>query len=260
MKRKVVTVVVEPKTLFREGLARLLSNTCYGPVRSISSIDDLVDGAPLKGGEALFIIGSSACKEGAGGDRALSKLTQIKQLNPEARLIVLGDAFDARDVVAALRAGANGYILNTTRSEALIKSLDLVMFGNTVLPSEFSRAVREHQSASTEIAVSSAMPEFMLGADPMEMPRQFDLGIDPRKLSSRETAILSCLTLGESNKSIARRVGITEATVKTHIKAILRKIRVRNRTQAALWALNNLQPGAPEVALQNGHQQASAPN
>ena len=59
-----------------------------------------------------------------------------------------------------------------------------------------------------------------------------------RPLSARETGILRHLARGESNKVIARQLDITEATVKVHIKAILRKIQVRNRTQAAVWALD----------------------
>lgn len=58
-------------------------------------------------------------------------------------------------------------------------------------------------------------------------------------LSPREIQILTCLVTGGSNKAIAARIGITEATVKVHIKGLLRKIDVRNRTQAAIWALNN---------------------
>jgi DNA-binding CsgD family transcriptional regulator len=61
-----------------------------------------------------------------------------------------------------------------------------------------------------------------------------------RTLSGREMGILRCLMQGESNKIIARQFDITEATVKAHIKAILRKICVRNRTQAAVWAHNHL--------------------
>jgi two-component system nitrate/nitrite response regulator NarL len=56
------------------------------------------------------------------------------------------------------------------------------------------------------------------------------------KFSSREVEILDCLTRGDANKLIARKFDIAEATVKVHIKAILRKIRVGNRTQAAIWA------------------------
>jgi two-component system nitrate/nitrite response regulator NarL len=60
------------------------------------------------------------------------------------------------------------------------------------------------------------------------------------QLSPREKITLRCLIEGDSNKSIARKMDITEATVKVHVKAILRKIRVHNRTQAAIWGINNV--------------------
>jgi two-component system nitrate/nitrite response regulator NarL len=66
------------------------------------------------------------------------------------------------------------------------------------------------------------------------------------QLSAREECILRCLTEGHSNKTIARKINIAEATVKVHIKAILRKIRVHNRTQAAIWAIGH---GSPTAAL-----------
>ncbi len=60
-----------------------------------------------------------------------------------------------------------------------------------------------------------------------------------KSLSQREIQILACLVRGDSNKAIANHIVITEATVKVHIKSLLRKINVTNRTQAAIWALNN---------------------
>jgi two-component system nitrate/nitrite response regulator NarL len=68
-------------------------------------------------------------------------------------------------------------------------------------------------------------------------------------LSPREKAILSCLIEGNSNKCIARKIDTAEATVKVHVKAILRKIRVQNRTQAAIWGMNN----GSLVRVANGH-------
>jgi two-component system nitrate/nitrite response regulator NarL len=62
--------------------------------------------------------------------------------------------------------------------------------------------------------------------------------LEGHKLSEREIEILQCLVEGNSNKVIANRLRITEATVKVHLKSILRKIDVSNRTQAAIWALN----------------------
>jgi DNA-binding CsgD family transcriptional regulator len=58
-------------------------------------------------------------------------------------------------------------------------------------------------------------------------------------LSPQENSILQCLIKGDSNKVIARKLQITEATVKAHVKAILRKVQVQNRTQAAIWAMSN---------------------
>jgi two-component system nitrate/nitrite response regulator NarL len=86
-------------------------------------------------------------------------------------------------------------------------------------------------------------------------------------LSEREEQILKALVRGYSNKMIARMYSVTEATVKVHMKSILRKIRVVNRTQAAIWALRNAyssedvneeRPGKPkdiqDVPLVNGHR------
>ena len=66
-------------------------------------------------------------------------------------------------------------------------------------------------------------------------------GLEPTAplLSPQEKVILRCIIEGESNKCIARKINVTEATVKVHVKAILRKIRVQNRTQAAVWGMNN---------------------
>ena len=79
------------------------------------------------------------------------------------------------------------------------------------------------------------------------------------RLSARQRLILRYLIEGDPNKTIARKINITEATVKVHVKAILRKIRVQNRTQAAIWAMNsgsfipaknNQSSGASKVSIQ----------
>jgi DNA-binding NarL/FixJ family response regulator len=71
-------------------------------------------------------------------------------------------------------------------------------------------------------------------------------GIESYGLSDRELEILRCLVNGDANKVIANRLAITEATVKVHMKSLLRKIKAGNRTQAAIWALHHgLAPGLP---------------
>jgi two-component system, NarL family, nitrate/nitrite response regulator NarL len=91
-----------------------------------------------------------------------------------------------------------------------------------------------HSSASPfgQIVAAPAVNQ-PKASDPLGEPEQLS------QLSSRETAILSSLVRGAANKVIANQLKITEATVKVHIKAILRKIRVKNRTQAAIWAMQH---------------------
>ena len=71
------------------------------------------------------------------------------------------------------------------------------------------------------------------------------------QLSARELEILKFLVAGDSNKAIARTCNLAESTVKIHLKTILRKIRVRNRTQAAIWAIQNTNGGAACAATIN---------
>jgi two-component system, NarL family, nitrate/nitrite response regulator NarL len=79
-----------------------------------------------------------------------------------------------------------------------------------------------------------------MGRRPQAAPPGAEQRSDGIRLSPREKDMLSHLAAGHSNKLIARELGITEATVKVHLKSVLRKIRVENRTQAAIWALANL--------------------
>ena len=75
-----------------------------------------------------------------------------------------------------------------------------------------------------------------------------------RSLSRRELVILRTLTEGASNKIIARKLVITELTVKVHMKAILRKLRLQNRTQAAIWARTHLGAAARKTPLKAAHR------
>ena len=77
-------------------------------------------------------------------------------------------------------------------------------------------------------------------------------------LSPQEKVILRCIIEGESNKCIARKIDVTEATVKVHVKAILRKLRVQNRTQAAIWGRNNGSHTRPENTQSRGTARSAA--
>jgi len=103
-----------------------------------------------------------------------------------------------------------------------------VMLGETVLPPAILSFIDGHKSGPL------APAPLANGKGSMESESDYR----PR-LSAREEFVLRCLIGGDSNKAIARKMAIADATVKAHVKSILRKIRAQNRTQAAIWAMNN---------------------
>jgi two-component system, NarL family, nitrate/nitrite response regulator NarL len=221
---RVATVLVARNNLFREGLLLILSATAFRVCKVAATIDDLSLQSTRTSRPFLFLIGT-------GGNHAATAPTveRLRKHNPSARIVVLSDRCELNDALAVLRAGADGYVFEQISRDALIKSLDLVMLGVTVLPAALMRLVGEELKMDSED--DPAVP-----ATQTDVPT-FDHM--PRKLSHQEMGILRCLMQGEPNKTIARQFEITEATVKVHIKAILRKLCVRNRTQAAVWAHNH---------------------
>ena len=224
MGNRVTTVLVAGNSLFREGLLLILSTTAFRVCKVAATIDDLSLQPTRTSGPFLYLIGT-------GGDHAVTAPTveRLRKHNPSARIVALSDRCELSDALVMLRAGADGYLFEKISRDALIKSLDLVMLGVNILPAALMRLVGEDHEMDSEDdpAVPAAQTE---GPTPDHMPRT---------LSHREMGILRCLMQGEPNKTIARQFAITEATVKVHIKAILRKICVRNRTQAAVWAHNH---------------------
>jgi two-component system nitrate/nitrite response regulator NarL len=134
-------------------------------------------------------------------------------------------------MVSAFRAGANGYFADVMTCDIFIKSIELMMMGETIFPPAFLSSVLvaegDHRGAAPPPVRDNQA--ILVAAEHAIAPQ----------LSPREKSILQCLIEGDSNKCIARKIDIAEATVKVHVKAILRKIRVQNRTQAAIWGMNN---------------------
>jgi two-component system nitrate/nitrite response regulator NarL len=150
---------------------------------------------------------------------------------PDGRIAIVADRYRPDELVSAFRIGANGCFVDVMTCDVFVRSLELVMMGETVLPPAFLSYVfapEDPQLGDDSHAESG---------DKTILVTEID---DPApQLSPREKLILRCLIEGDSNKSIARKMDIAEATVKVHVKAILRKIRVHNRTQAAIWGMNN---------------------
>ena len=229
-RRSLAAVLLGPSWLLRQGLTRILSEADFRIVASAPCIDDLCPIVWPRRQSILLIID-------AGGDLngALGQVWLFKQQHPTARVAVLADHGQPKDIVSVFRAGANAFLIKVAPCDTFIKSLELVMLGETILPPAVLSATSDYTDDDDEDNHELAAHNDGATAGKL-LESQSD---NTPELSTREKVILKCLTEGNSNKAIARKINIADATVKVHVKAILRKIRVHNRTQAAIWAMSN---------------------
>ena len=220
------TVLIGKSVLIREGIARILRAANFRTFASVSCADDLPSGM-LQPHQLLFLI----VHTGDDFDVVLEQIELLRDNHPSARIAIVADHYRLDELVSAFRAGANGYFVDVMTCDVFIKSIELVMMGETIFPPAFLSFALDPESDHIGKAVPRDENERAI------FVRTEDT-IAPQ-LSPREKSILHCLIEGDSNKCIARKIDIAEATVKVHVKAILRKIRVKNRTQAAVWAMNN---------------------
>jgi len=162
-----------------------------------------------------------------------------RELNLSGHIVVVAQDEKSLNILPILRAGAHACLSKDTTSDALLKTIELVMLGETVVSRSLLPALlnsedssRHETAAETIISKPSSEVESRL-AGPLEKPRR-----NLPTLSDKEKLVLACLSAGDSNKTIARKLGIAEATAKVHMKAIFRKLGLKNRTHAAVWALN----------------------
>jgi len=233
-------VLVGKSILLREGLARILRAANFRVVASALSADHLSPSKPASYPPLLLIVHT-----GDDFDGAVGQIELFRSRHPGGRIAIVADHYRLNELTAAFRAGANGYFVNVITCDMFIKSVELVMMGETIFPPVFLSLVLDPGTNPVATAADADLP-LLIATEDTSAPL----------LSPREKLILRCLIEGDSNKSIARKMGIAEATVKVHVKAILRKIRVQNRTQAAIWAINN----EPQMQPEGGSSQLSIAN
>jgi two-component system nitrate/nitrite response regulator NarL len=175
--------------------------------------------------------------------------------NPRVKAIILAPTQRFDDIVAALRAGACGFLCQNLPGDTLLRSVELIAHGEMIVhpqlawsqtPSADEFSARDATDTAAYITTNgkSQLAQHFQTLSPhtcvnMEATNENQM-TDVPALSRREMLILRMLMQGASNKVIARNLVITESTVKVHMKAILRKLRLQNRTQAAIWARNNV--------------------
>lgn len=194
-------VIIDRNEIAREGLRRMLSDHGLGTVETMADASRIARAEPH-----LVLVTFSSASEAREACRV------VRRSLPAARLVVLAQDCCSDVVTEALADGADGVLSRTIAIDPMIAYLHLVVLGEKVIPSS---VVDDMPSRSR--AMRSALP-------------------DSGDLSVRELAVLERIAAGRANKLISRDLGIAEGTVKVHVKSILRKLGVANRTQAALWA------------------------
>ena len=211
-------LVVDDHSLFRRGLTALLTQD--GRFEVLAQAADV--------GEALRELQRHTpdlilLDNHLPGVRGVDGIAALKDASPEVRILMLTVSENEDDLAAALKAGAEGYLLKTVESDQLCESIVKVMAGESVVsPEMMTKLVTAFRTSPSATAVTT---------EPT-VPAQTS-GID--LLSVREREVLMLIARGDSNKVIARQLDIAETTVKIHVQHIIRKLQLTSRVQAAVF-------------------------
>jgi two-component system nitrate/nitrite response regulator NarL len=243
-RHSVPTVIVDKNTLFRVGLIHTLAGTRFRVTVNCFNVNE-ISTSVLHDRECLALVGLDQ-----GSETILSQMQALKAQHEYLRIVTLSERFDPEELIASIRSGGDGYLLkNEINPDVLLKSIELVLLGEVVVPQEFTQMIRGQVHLQLYPLLSSNCLDDRSGYAPILCSNEVQNSKNVDRLSNREKMILRHLTQGSSNKHIARELSITEATVKVHIKSLLRKIRVRNRTQAAIWAMNHFETTDSNISL-----------
>ncbi len=201
-------VIVDDQTLFRTGLARLLDeDPRVEVVGQAKDGADLIDRVLSLKPDVILMDLKMPNIDGIEATR------RIVAEHPEIKVLILS-TFDADSyVLQALRAGASGYVLKDSQPDAIVSSILAVMSGERVMAN----------------AVANRVLDLLTGT---ATPKQFYDG-----LTAREIEILKLLATGLANKQIARRLAISEKTVRNHVSHMYEKLQIYDRSQAVLYAV-----------------------
>ncbi|MGD8785007.1 MAG: response regulator [Thioalkalispiraceae bacterium] len=204
-------VLIDDHTLFRVGLEGLLTSRGIDIVASVDNGVDCVALVKEKNPDVVLLDMRMPDINGIG------VLKQLRDNDLEMPIVMLTTSTDESDLVESLRAGAQGYLLKDMEPDALVIALRDIVAGKTVVAPDLAPVLAR--------AVQGKDEEGPIISGPFD------------ELTPRETEILGLLAEGQSNKAIARNLGISDGTVKLHVKAILRKLNVHSRVEAAVMAV-----------------------
>lgn len=204
-------LIIDDHPLFRRGVRQLLElEEGYEVVGEAAGGQDGIERARQLDPDLILL---DLNMKGIDG---LETLRTMRDLGMDARIIVLTVSNAADDLIAAIRAGSDGYILKDNDPADILHMIAAAMEGKNAISPELmsllATALREEGASERRSKAN---------------------------LTEREAAILKCLAAGMSNKLIGRELDIMESTVKVHIRNLLRKLQFRSRVEAAVWAVGH---------------------
>ncbi len=205
-------LLIDDHALFRIGLQELLERR---GIAVVGAVGDCLAGLELAATTHPDVVLLDLRMPDVSG---LEVLRRLKQAQPELPVAMLTTSAEDRDVIESLRERAQGYLLKDMEPDELIAALRDIVAGQTVVAKDLAGILAKAVQGSVKTEHhKTAFSE----------------------LTPRELEILCHLAGGHSNKVIARSLGIAEGTVKLHVKAILRKLEVHSRVEAAVIAVEN---------------------
>lgn len=209
----ITVLLIDDHALFRKGVAQLIEADADFAVAAEAGSGE--DGLRLAKQLQPSLVLIDLNMKGMSG---LDILRALKRDASSARCIMLTVSDEERDVVEALRCGADGYLLKDLEPEDLCARLKSAIRGNVVLDAGVANVLAQSFRAAPAPAAADGLQE----------------------LTEREREILEHIANGLTNKEVGRALGISEGTVKVHMKHLLRKLNLRGRVEAAVWALERL--------------------
>lgn len=211
-------IIIDDHPLFRKGVSQLIALS--DQLHLIGEASSGEEGLELARALEPDLILLDLNMRGMSG---IETLRALREADLAARILILTVSDAADDLVAAIRAGADGYLLKDMEPEELLARIVEALSGRIVISESLNGLLARSLRDEAQAAERSLAP-----------------------LTDRERDILGCLANGLSNKLIARDLNIAEGTVKVHIKNLLKKLKFRSRLEAAVWAIDqNLRPGTP---------------
>ena len=228
-------LVVDDHKLFRRGLTALLSqDERFDVVAEAGDTGEALRAAGRDGPDLILLDNHLP------GVRGVDVIEALKEAAPRAHVLMLTVSEDEDDLVAALSAGAEGYLLKTIDSQQLCESIVRVVAGDSVVSPEMTRKLItafRARGANASLPPAAQAPG---GVATAPLPRiatgATSVADALHLLSCREREILALIARGAANKVIARELDIAETTVKIHVQHILRKLGLTSRVQAAVYA------------------------